>query len=66
MIQWYEQIPRTKTFVKANFPLDEIDDASVILWEFASNRNETSFDIEIVNQKRIRKLYEEHDSFVES
>ena len=64
MIQWFERKPRTKTYLKADVPLDKIDDSSVILWGFTSNRSESSFDIEAIYQKRLKLIYEEHDSFV--
>lgn len=64
MIQWFKRKSKTKTYLKSDLPLDKIDDASVILWGFTANRSESSFEVEAFYQKRIKILYDEHDSFV--
>lgn len=60
-ISWYEKRPRSKTYIRCNLPLDEIEDQSVMIWGFSCNRTETSFDIDSVYKLKIDKLYEEHD-----
>ena len=61
-ISWYEKKSRSKTYTKSNLPADEIEDASVILWGFSSNRTDISFDIDPLYKVRISRLYDEHDS----
>ena len=61
MISWYKRRSRSNTYVKSNLPLDEVEDASVMIWGFSSNRTETSFKIESLYQIRIQQLYKEHD-----
>ena len=63
-IAWFERKGKSKTFIRSALPHDVVEDVSVILWGFASNRKEDSFDIEPVYQLKILNLYEEHDAFI--
>ena len=62
-ICWFKKQPRSTKYV-ATEQFDVIEDASVILWGFSSERTENSFNISSVYFLRLKKLYEEHDVFM--
>ena len=64
-IRWYKRkSPKSKQFIKTDMDLEEVEDASVILWGFSSARTENSFKIERVYQLKLEKIYQEHDTFM--